>query len=303
MAQCPSRNQHQEGNATMSDGQSSSVLDRSTRDSSDPLRLSKAAVIVNADDWGREPTTTGRSLACLTRGAISSVSAMVFMEDSERAADLARQHQVDAGLHLNFTLAYSASHCALRLREHQEKLSRFLTAHKFAPMVYHPGLASSFEYVVKMQLEEYERLYGAPANRVDGHHHMHLCANVTRQELIPSGITVRRNLSFAPGEKGFLNRLYRRRQDRQLARRHRLTAFFFDLQPLEPRQRFTEILGLAPRFDVEIETHPVRDEEFSFLIDGALLRSASDIGVSRGYALRFCNSASAAADTTLPQQA
>ena len=47
-------------------------------------------------------------------------------------------------------------------------------------MVYHPGLASSFEYVVKAQLEEYERLYGAPANRVDGHHHMHLCANVVK---------------------------------------------------------------------------------------------------------------------------
>ena len=286
-----------------SDGQPSSVLDRSSQETSDPLRPPMAAVIVNADDWGRDPLTTDRSLACLSREAISSVSAMVFMQDSERAADLARQHKVDAGLHLNFTLAYSAPQCPARLMEHQEKISRFLTAHKFAPMLYHPGLASSFDYVVKTQLDEFERLYGAPAKRVDGHHHMHLCTNVIRQELIPGGTIVRRNLSFAPGEKGFLNRLYRRRQDRRLAGRHRLAGFFFDLQPSESRQRLNRVLDLAARFDVEIESHPVRDDEFKFLIEGELLRSTGDVAVSPGYVLRFSKSCSAAANTTQVQQA
>ena len=35
------------------------------------------------------------------------VSAMVFMEDSERAASIARADAIDAGLHLNFTTAFS----------------------------------------------------------------------------------------------------------------------------------------------------------------------------------------------------
>ncbi|MGH9355586.1 MAG: hypothetical protein ACRD10_05595, partial [Terriglobia bacterium] len=47
-------------------------------------------LIVNADDWGRYHETTGRTLDCIDRGAVSSVRAMVFMQDSERAAAIAR---------------------------------------------------------------------------------------------------------------------------------------------------------------------------------------------------------------------
>src|SRR5580658_11155166 len=53
-----------------------------------------AAVIINADDWGRDKDVTDRSLECVSQGVLSSVSAMVFMEDSERAAALAQQHSV-----------------------------------------------------------------------------------------------------------------------------------------------------------------------------------------------------------------
>ncbi len=255
----------------------------------DAVERPRAAVIVNADDWGRDISTTDRSLDCFLHGVLSSVSAMVFMEDSERAACLALEHGVDAGLHLNFTLPYSAPQCPFRLLEHQQKLSRFLNSHRLAPVLYHPFLASSFEYVVKAQQEEYERLYGAPPNRLDGHHHMHLCANVVLQELLPGGMIVRRNLSFAPGEKGYFNRSYRRRQDLRLARRHRMTDFFFDLQPLEPRHRLEAIFDLAIRFDVEVETHPIRDREYRFLVDRKFDRRAGEVTVARGYVLRSCN--------------
>lgn len=146
--------------------------------------------------------------------------------------------------------------------------------------------------MVKSQFEEYERIYGAAANRADGHLHMHLCANVLRQELLPDGTIVRRNLSFAAGEKSFLNRFYRRRQDKLLARRHRLADFFFDLQPLDSRQRLKRIFELSGRFDVEVETHPIHDDEYRFLIDGELMRCAGEGSVARGYKLRFgsdCN--------------
>lgn len=248
-----------------------------------------ASVIVNADDWGRDVATTDRSLDCVIRGVVSSASAMVFMEDSERAAHLARQHSVDAGLHLNFTMPFSARQCPLRLKEQQERISRFLRSNRFSPVIYHPGLAASFEYVVKAQQEEYEQLYGAPARRMDGHHHMHLCANIVYQNLLPRGTIVRRNFSLWPGEKIWFNRLYRRWQDRWLSRRYRLADFFFDLYPLDPRSRLERIFQLGTRFNVEVETHPINNEEYRFLIDGELMRCAGNVEVARGYLLRFSN--------------
>ena len=228
---------------------------------------------------------------------------MVFMEDSERAAALARLHGVDAGLHLNFTLAYSGPGCPPRLREHQGRLARFLSAHRLAPALYNPRLAASFEYVVRAQFDEFERLFAAPASRADGHHHMHLSTNVTRQKLIPDGIIVRRNLSFRPGEKGYLNRLFRRLQDQRMARRHRVTDFFFDLQPIKPLNRLSEILALSDRFDVEVETHPIREDEYKFLMDGGLSRCGDDVTVSRGYILRFSKSPCGISHPTFTQQA
>jgi chitin disaccharide deacetylase len=250
-------------------------------------------LIVNADDWGRDQENTDRTLECVLRGVVSSVSAMVFMEDSERASVLARQHGVDAGLHLNLTTPFSVSQCPSRLLDHQQKLARFLRSSRMAPVVYHPGLAASFQYVVAAQSEEFERLYGDPASRIDGHHHMHLCANTFFQRLLPAGTIVRRNFSFAPGEKGAINRFYRRLQDRGLARRHRIADFFFSLPPLTPNSRLERIFALADRFQVEVETHPVKAAEYEFLLDGEFLRYAGKVGVSRGYRLRSGENATA----------
>ncbi len=246
----------------------------------------RASVIVNGDDWGRDRGNTDRSLDCVLRGAVSSVSAMVFMEDSERSAALAKEHDIDCGLHLNLTAFFSAPQSSSRLNDHQRKLSGFLRSHRLAPAIYHPLLANSFTYVVQTQLEEFERLYGSPARRIDGHHHMHLCANVVRQELLPAGTIVRRNFSFGPGEKGAINRWYRDRQDKRLAQRHRMTDFFFSLPPLEPRLRLKRIFTLALQFDVEVETHPVNAEEYHFLMNGELMGSLGAVEVARGYRLR-----------------
>src|SRR5258708_25144263 len=61
--------------------------------------LPAGVLIVNADDWGRDYETTARTLECALHGTISSVSAMVFMQGSERAAAIARERGIDAGLH------------------------------------------------------------------------------------------------------------------------------------------------------------------------------------------------------------
>jgi hypothetical protein len=143
-------------------------------------------------------------------------------------------------------------------------------------MFYHPGLAGDFEYVVQAQIEEYRRLYGTEPERLDGHHHMHLCANVLLGGLLPRGTIVRRNFSFERREKSFLNRLYRRFVDRKLARRHRLVDYFFSLEPLSPSGRLERIFSMATLFTVEVETHPVRREEYHFLMSDEMLRVTAD---------------------------
>lgn len=227
-------------------------------------RPRRGLLVVNADDWGRDTETTDRTLECIRCGAVSSVSAMVFMGDSRRAAEIAREHDIDAGLHLNFTMAFSTSGVPNAVVEHQRRVSAFLWSFRLAQVIYHPGLARTFEYLVTAQCEEFRRLYGEEPRRLDGHHHMHLCANV--MGLLPEGTVVRRNFTFQAGEKSFVNRIYRERLDRRLARRHVITDFLFSLPPMEPANRLTRILSRAQDHTVELETHPVKAEERNYLM-------------------------------------
>jgi chitin disaccharide deacetylase len=160
-------------------------------------RNGPGALIVNADDWGCDRETTDKTADCVSRGSVSAVSAMVLMQDSERAAAIARERGIDCGLHLNFTTGYSAASVSSRLVKHQNRTSTYLRRNPFARVFYHPRLAHDFEYVVAAQIDEYRRLYGADPQRLDGHHHMHLCANVVFGKLLPAGSLVRRNFSLS----------------------------------------------------------------------------------------------------------
>jgi len=243
-------------------------------------------LIVNADDFGRDRPTTDRIVECCASGAVSSVSAMVFMEDSERAAELAREHSIEAGLHLNFTAPFSGKPLPPPLTEHQQRIARHLRRHRLAQVVPHPGLIRSFEYVTAAQFDEFRRLYGVPAERIDGHHHMHLCANVLVQRLLPPGTMVRRNFSFDRGEKSLANTVYRHLVDRALARRHWLTDYFFSLPPLEPVSRLQRIYSLASQFTVEVETHPINPDEHHYLAGGEFFRQIGDVRLARPSVVR-----------------
>ena len=240
-----------------------------------------SALIINADDWGRDAATTDRILECWSMGTVSSASAMVFMEDSERSSEIAKARQVDCGLHLNFTTSFSSSETPARLREHQERITRYLRRNKFAKTVFHPGLASSFEYVTLAQVDEFAKRFGGIPCRYDGHHHMHLCANVLFGKLIPGGSIVRRN--FRSGlRRRSINRLYRQLIDRGLAKKYRITDYFFSLPPLEPRSRVDEIISVSQRSIVELETHPINPVEYRFLMD-ELSRNKGEFSISRAY--------------------
>ena len=243
------------------------------------------ALIVNADDWGRDRETTDRILDCAFARTVSSASAMVFMSDSERAADLAHDHAIDVGLHLNFTTPFSTPGVPARLQAMQSEIGGCLRRSRLAQVIFHPRLVRAFHYVVAAQLEEFARLYGSEPKRIDGHHHMHLCANVVFGRLLPPGTLVRRNFSFRSGEKSLLNRLYRKAIDRQLARRHRLVDFLFSLSPMEPVERLQRIFFLAREHSVELETHPVEPAEYLFLIGSEIILLAGDLPIARGFSV------------------
>jgi predicted glycoside hydrolase/deacetylase ChbG (UPF0249 family) len=243
----------------------------------------RGRLIINADDWGRDRDTTDRTLDCVRQGSVSSASAMVFMEDSERAAEIARASGVDAGIHLNFTAPYTGKNTSSKGSEHQRAVSSFLRKHAMARLVFHPGLKSSFEYVVADQMEEFRRLYGALPQRVDGHHHQHLCANVLWQGLLPEGAIVRRNFAFQPGEKSFANRYYRRKIDQSLAKRHQLVDYLFALPT--PEARLREIVSISRDHIVELETHPINPGEYELLMGGGIFRLAGDVRIEPRFAL------------------
>ena len=225
-------------------------------------------LIINADDWGRSREETDRALCCYKKNRITSTTAMVFMQDSARAAEVARDCGIDTGLHLNLSQNYtdttgvSPSQVAAHNR-----IVRFLKSGKYAVLLYNPFLRAAFREVFQTQMAEYHRLYGKAPSHVDGHQHMHLCANMLMDGVIPRGQKVRRSFSFFPGEKSFFNRAYRRWVDGRLAGRHRLTQYFFALSQHLEVERLGRVVQLATGATVELMTHPIAPREGELLLN------------------------------------
>jgi predicted glycoside hydrolase/deacetylase ChbG (UPF0249 family) len=226
-------------------------------------------IIVNADDWGGWPTATNAIRTCFVAGRVSSVSAMVFMEDSARAAGLALELGLDAGLHLNLNQDLSAADCPPDVKARQARIGRFLKRSRYALLLYHPFLRNDFRAVFAAQLAEFVRLYGRPPTHIDGHRHMHLSSNMLLDRIIPAGLRVRRSFSFWPGEKSLLNRTYRRMVDRRLEKSYRVTRYFFALSQCAAGPRFARVVELARTDTVELMTHPEMPVEYKFLLSDA----------------------------------
>ena len=233
-------------------------------------------LIINADDWGRSLAETDAAFRCYKAGRITSVSAMVFMADSERAAELAQENELDVGLHLNFTERFTGKNNSGRLGECHSRLVGYLRRNKYSQLFYNPFLRNAFSYSYQAQAEEFARLFGKPPSHIDGHHHMHLCANMLLSDLIPAGMKIRRNFSFWPGEKSRFNRAYRALVERWLARRYRLTDYFFDLTQCIKEKKLDRVAALARSSNVEVMTHPILELESEYLMDNqfqAMLQS------------------------------
>jgi chitin disaccharide deacetylase len=222
-------------------------------------------LIINADDWGRSRTETDAALSCYKKGRITSVTAMVYMDDSIRSAKIAMDEGIDVGLHLNLTQKFS-NKVPMALRQNHDQIISFLTFHKFSGLIYNPFLKTAFQAVYQAQFDEFIRLYGRNPSHIDGHHHQHLCANLLVDKIIPKGRKVRRNFYFWPGEKGIANRTYRLLVDRWLKERYLTTDFFFALSQCFQNERLLRVIELAATSHVEIMTHPAKEKEHAYLM-------------------------------------
>ena len=223
-------------------------------------------LIINADDWGRSVVETDAALKCYRERRITSVSAMVLMQDSKRAARLAKDYELDdVGLHLNFSEEFTDKSCSETLKEHHGRIIRFLKRGKYAQLLYNPFLRKAFAYCYYAQVEEFMRLFEKSPSHIDGHHHMHLCANVLFSSMIPGGTKLRRNFSFWPGEKSLLNRVYRGFVDRWLERKYHLPDYFFCLSQCLAEKKIDRMMALAESSNVELMTHPIIPAEFEYL--------------------------------------
>jgi chitin disaccharide deacetylase len=230
----------------------------------------QAMMIINADDFGRSLEVTDLTMQCFRIGRISSATAMVFMDDSERASRLANDAALPTGLHLNLTEQFSGSCLPKGLAEAQLAVSRFLRRSRFSSLMPNPSLCEKFRRLVSAQVCEFERIYGRAPTHIDGHHHQHLCANVLLQGLIPGGTRLRPSFHFWPGEKSALNRAYRAALNAWLSRRYRTPRFFFALAECGARSRLERVFDLASTTSVEMMIHAADPQDYTLLTSEAL---------------------------------
>ncbi len=223
-------------------------------------------LIITADDYGETNQATDRILECFRSGSLTSASAMVCMADSARAARLARGSELEIGLHLNLTEAFTAPGVAQDVRRHHARVARYLNSHRFAEAVFNPFLAGAFRTLVTAQLVEFERLYGRPPAFVNGHHHMHLCANVLGQSLLPRQSRLRAPFTFRAGEKSRVNRCYRSLVARHLRKRFITPDCLYSIEPVADTDRLRSIAREALDRNVELEVHPENVEQKQFLL-------------------------------------
>lgn len=243
-------------------------------------------LIITADDYGRNVRATDCILECIHNRRTTSASAMVFMEDSERAATLACQANLEVGLHLNLSEAFSGAALDDNIRRQHTLIVRYLNRHRCAHLFFNPFLVKAFRDVVQSQWTEFIRLYGRPPDFVNGHHHMHLSANVLIQCLLPAGSKMRGPFTFKAGEKSRLNRWYRSRVARNLRRTFFTPDYLYSIEPITDTTRLQMIARESFDKNVELEVHPEHFDQHQFLLspdfltllEGVTLRGFKHLG-------------------------
>lgn len=225
-------------------------------------------LIINADDWGHDVETTDAIARVFELGSITSASAMVFMADSERAAEQARAVGLPTGLHLNLTEPYSGDGVPDGVRERQLRLAEHVTGGRLARWTWSRPAAALVREVAADQIARYGELYGRPPAHVDGHLHMHLAPAVLLSGALAGVASVRPSFTFRPADKPLPNRLLRGVLNVYLRRRFTTARHFFSIRTIHPRlggRGLDEALAISGESSVEVMTHPGWKDELELL--------------------------------------
>lgn len=225
-------------------------------------------LIITADDWGSTSATTDAILACWRRGRVTAASGMVYMEDSNRAAGLARRHEMSVGLHLNVSELYTAGQVDEAIRERQARLVRHFTANRWMKAVFNPVLVPHVRACIEDQIAAFVALYGRGPDHIDSHHHIHISPTILLSGALPRSTRLRRTYRYSREERPIANRAWRAMWNAFLARRFPGAPLFLGVQALRDADddHSVEVLRQAHQCDVEVMTHPGSPSEFEFLM-------------------------------------
>ena len=175
-------------------------------------------LIVNADDFGCAVSATDAILTCHREGAITSATAMVYMEDSDRAARLAVDQRLPVGLRINLTTPFTDRSVPYAVRERQARMVDVLGRSRAYRWLYDVRLQAEVDRSLRDQLDRFGELYARPPTHFDSHHHVHSCPNVFLSRVLSSGAPIRNTLIWSP-RRGRLILEARRARQRLLERR------------------------------------------------------------------------------------
>lgn len=229
-------------------------------------------LIVNADDWGGERRSTAPILEAFRAGRVTSTTAMVYMEDSARAAEIAKHEGLPVGLHLNLTQPFSDPDTPPAVRERQRRVAATFAGQgrdghpgtsQLRRWLYDPRVARNVTAALHDQIDCFEALYGCPPTHFDGHNYVDLTPNVFLSPALPRGAKMRNSLDRYPLPKSpmALARGLRQKLRGQRLRSTRYVLHISDLDlPDDPR------LALAEKDPVEVICHPDNPSELERLM-------------------------------------
>jgi predicted glycoside hydrolase/deacetylase ChbG (UPF0249 family) len=229
-------------------------------------------LIVNADDWGGERRSTEAIHEAFDAGRVTSTTAMVYMEDSGRAAEIAKAERLPVGLHLNLTQPFTDPAAPAPVRQRQQRAAaafrgRGRDGHPGTSQVrrwlFDPRIAGAVGDALRDQLERFEALYGGPPDHFDGHNYVDTAPNVFLSRALPRGAMMRNSLDRYPLEPGAMA-VARGLRQQVRGWRFRSTRYVLHIADLELPD--DPQLATAETDPVEVICHPDNPAEMKRLM-------------------------------------
>lgn len=230
--------------------------------------LPKPLLIVNADDFGLDHQSTDAILERFRAGSITSATALVWMSDSERAAELGTRAGLPVGLHLNLIEAFSGADVPDDVAATQRRVVDRMRSGGTRALLYDPRWSSEFERCISDQLRRFQELYGRLPTHIDGHRHMHLALNALFARALAPIARCRRAVNRLPTESPAYKQFGRAMLSQLVRLRFFTTSWCYSLGPLYPSlggAGIEEKLALADRTSLELIVHPGYQDELEVL--------------------------------------